>query len=89
MIDRWFNAVIGASDDALALALADCGRMVKGYGATRHRTTTQLMAIIGGVEGGGVSTSEQVRKLYSAAMTQPDDQLFQIALSPPNKSFMV
>ena len=89
MIDRWFNAVIGASDDALALALADCGRMVKGYGATRHRTTTQLMAIIGGVEGGGVSTSDQVRKLYSAAMTQPDDQLFQIALSPPNKSFMV
>ena len=48
MIRRWLDATVEAlgDDHERALALARCGRLIKGYGETRHRTSSQLMAIV-------------------------------------------
>ena len=48
MIQRWLNSVMESlkKDPEHALALAKCGRIVKGYGETRHRTSSQLMEIV-------------------------------------------
>ncbi len=48
MIHRWLYSIVKALEDdhERALALARCGRLIKGYGETRHRTSSQLMAIV-------------------------------------------
>ncbi len=48
MIHRWLDSIVEAlgDDHDRALALARCGRLIKGYGDTRHRTSSQLMAIV-------------------------------------------
>ena len=56
MIERWLGSVQAAQSTGLAQAIADCGQMVKGYGATRHRTTSRLMQILDEVEQGRVRT---------------------------------
>jgi indolepyruvate ferredoxin oxidoreductase beta subunit len=48
LIDRWLGAVErGAREDApLGLALARCGRLIKGYGSTNERGKANLLHII-------------------------------------------
>ena len=48
MIRRWLDSIVEAlgDDHERALALARCGRLIKGYGETRQRTSSQLMAIV-------------------------------------------
>ena len=68
MIQRWLSSVIDAlakKDSVRALALAKCGRLVKGYGETRHRTTSQLMEI---VDKGANLPSERIESLQYAAL---------------------
>jgi indolepyruvate ferredoxin oxidoreductase beta subunit len=72
MIDRWFQTVCRAASQDHARAIADLGGMVKGYGATRHRTTTRLMAILDAIEQGQAGTAERVRDLQAAAMVGED-----------------
>lgn len=81
MIDSWYRNVTAIADYDTALALASCGRMVKGYGATRSRTTSRLMAIIDLLERGAVSNAQQILSLYQAAMTGEEEQPFYRAIS--------
>ena len=48
MIRRWLDAIKATAkdDQGLAREVCECGRMIKGYGATRARTTAQLMRIV-------------------------------------------
>ena len=80
MIERWMAAVSGASA-AVSAALADCGRLVKGYGATRHRTTSQLMMIIDASDEVAGITPEQIRNLFDAALDVSDEQRFERELA--------
>ena len=68
MIHRWLSSVrdaLAEKDSVRALAFARCGRLVKGYGETRHRTTSQLMNIVD--KGAGLS-SEKIESLKDAAL---------------------
>jgi len=80
MIERWLGLVQAAQSTGLAQAIADCGQMVKGYGATRHRTTGRLMQILDEVEQGRVRDASAVRGLQSAAMAGDDPEPFEQAL---------
>ena len=81
MIERWFASIQAVESPAVARALADCGRMVKGYGATRHRTTTRLMRIIEEVETGRITDAASIWRLQAAAMAGDDQARFTEALA--------
>jgi len=81
MIDRWFDAVCSQTNTDMARALADCGRMVKGYGATRYRTTSRLMAIIDAVETGIAADAAAVRRLNETAMIGEESAPFDEAIA--------
>ena len=81
MINAWLEAIQTAGDPALARELVECGRMVKGYGSTRHRTTTRLMRIIDGVRSSESVSAETVSELRSAAMQGEEEEPFQAALT--------
>ena len=81
MINAWLDAILTAGDPALARELVECGRMVKGYGSTRHRTTTRLMRIVDGVKSSEIVSAETVSQLRSAAMQGEEEEPFQAALA--------
>lgn len=84
MINAWLDAILTAGDPALARELVECGRMVKGYGSTRHRTTTRLMRIVDGVKSSEIVSAETVSELRSAAMQGEEEEPFQAALTALN-----
>ena len=71
MIERWFEGVLTAEEHAQAMAIAALGGMVKGYGDTRYRTTSRLMAILDYLDTTPDVNAEKIAELHSAAMT-PD-----------------
>lgn len=81
MIDAWLAAVLAAETNDLARTIADCGGMVKGYGATRHRTTSRLMRILEEVKTRRVLDSVSVCRLHLAAMAGDDPAPFLEALA--------
>ena len=68
MIDRWYDAVLSADEHDIAMAIATLGRLVKGYGETRHRTTSRLMQILDYVEHASDSDSSKITALQLEAM---------------------
>ncbi|MDG1066482.1 MAG: indolepyruvate oxidoreductase subunit beta family protein [Luminiphilus sp.] len=76
MIERWFSAVMAAQSTDVAKAIADCGGMVKGYGATRHRTTSRLLAILDAAKAQDVVTVDFIRQAQKAAMLGEDSSAF-------------
>ena len=82
MISAWLNATESTARQNMdaALELARCGRMVKGYGKTRERTTTQLMAIINQVEG-QLADSSLIKELQTAALSGDDNRAFEAILA--------
>jgi len=68
MIDRWYDAVLSADEHDMAMAIATLGRLVKGYGETRHRTTSRLMQILDYVEHAPDSDSSKIIALQLEAM---------------------
>lgn len=72
-IARWFDAVTGAANEdySLALEVARCGRLIKGYGNTRERGNHSLATILDLLEAGKVAPAD-VARLRQAAMA--DDQ---------------
>ncbi|MEH6608916.1 MAG: indolepyruvate oxidoreductase subunit beta family protein [Halioglobus sp.] len=78
MIARWLQAVRTAaeSDPALAYELAECGRLVKGYGDTRARTTSQMIEILSRVEGQGTVTAERVEDWRKTALEDDSGDAF-------------
>ncbi len=84
MIDAWLTAIVDAApgNPELACELARCGRLVKGYGDTRHRTSQQLLAIVEAVNQQSITTAEKVSELREAALADDSNQQFQAALKP-------
>lgn len=81
MIETWWRAVLQCEDRDMARELVECGRMVKGYGATRHRTTTRLMSIVEAVKAGRVTTASAIQRLREAAMEGEDPAPFNSAMT--------
>jgi indolepyruvate ferredoxin oxidoreductase beta subunit len=65
---------------ALAREISECGRMVKGYGATRQRTTGQLLAILGQVERSNVLSATVIAGWRQAALADDDGAAFDASL---------
>ncbi|MEQ8514250.1 MAG: indolepyruvate oxidoreductase subunit beta family protein, partial [Chromatocurvus sp.] len=84
LIDRWVQQVLraaAAGNLALALELAECGRLVKGYGDTHARTTGQLNLILEYTESDTGITAARVARLREAAFADDDNSAFSAALS--------
>jgi len=86
MIDRWYEAVLSAKEHDMAMAIAVLGGLVKGYGETRHRTTSRLMQILDYLERSPDSDPSVITSLYSAAM-EPDSKFETGATVPSNSDF--
>tara|TARA_R110002110_G_scaffold157570_1_gene354515 strand:+ start:65600 stop:67099 length:1500 start_codon:yes stop_codon:yes gene_type:complete len=82
LIQGWLQAVRDAAgrDRALALELVECGRLVKGYGDTRARTTAQMQAILAHAAGGTVS-ADSIAALREAALADDEGRAFTRALA--------
>lgn len=82
MIEAWSTAVLSAAatDAEAALTLAESGRMVKGYGDTRYRTTSRLLRIVTEYEN-HVLTATQIIALREAAMLDEAAAPFDAALA--------
>lgn len=76
MIERWFSAVLAAQSYEVAKAIADCGGMVKGYGATRHRTTSRLLVILDAVRRMDGVEADFIRQAFKTAMSGEDSAEF-------------
>jgi indolepyruvate ferredoxin oxidoreductase beta subunit len=68
MIDRWYDAVLSADEHGMAMAIAALGGMVKGYGETRHRTSSRLMQILDYVEHSSDNDPSAITALQLVAM---------------------
>ncbi|MDP4650803.1 MAG: indolepyruvate ferredoxin oxidoreductase, partial [Haliea sp.] len=78
----WLQAVRRAagSEPALALELVECGRLVKGYGDTRARTTAQMQAIVAHAATGTASAAS-IAALRDAALADDEGRAFALALN--------
>jgi indolepyruvate ferredoxin oxidoreductase beta subunit len=68
LIDRWLGAVErGAREDAaLGLALARCGRLIKGYGSTNERGKANLLHIIDHLASAPSSPAQRAQAVQAA-----------------------
>ena len=82
LIQAWLQAVRRAagSEPALALELVECGRLVKGYGDTRARTTAQMQAIVAHAATGTASAAS-IAALRDAALADDEGRAFALALN--------
>ena len=73
-IAQWLAAIhkAAAQNYELALELAKCGRLIKGYGSTRERGTGNLQKILATVEQSPTVTAANIATLHEAALA--DDQ---------------
>jgi indolepyruvate ferredoxin oxidoreductase beta subunit len=85
MIRRWLQAVKAAAslDQALAREISECGGMVKGYGATRQRTTTQLLAILEQAERADSPAASAIALWRQAALADDEGAAFSASLERP------
>lgn len=84
LIGRWLEAVYGAArrgDLALALEVAECGRLVKGYGDTRARTSAQVDEILVRLGRGDPVSPAAVAEWREAAMADDEGSAFRGALA--------
>jgi indolepyruvate ferredoxin oxidoreductase beta subunit len=94
LIDRWLEAVRSAAarDLGLALEIALCGRLIKGYGDTHRRGKGNFTRILDTIVAGGSFVSdaeraEAIRKAREAALADPEgrklDQSLEAVGVPP------
>ncbi|HEY7775307.1 MAG TPA: indolepyruvate oxidoreductase subunit beta family protein, partial [Kineobactrum sp.] len=80
LIARWLRAVnsaAAAGNARLALEIAECGRLIKGYGDTRARTTSQLCSILEQLEtASGQLPHEALRRWREAALDDDEGKAF-------------
>lgn len=77
---RWFSAVESAANLALAREIAACGGLIKGYGDTRQRTTTQLSVILNRVDADPAIAASAISALCAAALADDGGEEFNSAL---------
>ncbi|HTO49237.1 MAG TPA: indolepyruvate oxidoreductase subunit beta family protein [Burkholderiales bacterium] len=87
LIDRWLAAIITAAkrDLALALEIALCGRLIKGYGETHRRAKANFLRILDTIVRGGAFDSdaaraEAIRKAREAALADPEGRKLEQSL---------
>jgi indolepyruvate ferredoxin oxidoreductase beta subunit len=90
LIERWLARVREAADKSVPLALevAECARLIKGYGETHRRGKANFLAIMDAlVENPATSdTAEQakaIRKARDAALADPEGKALGGALGKP------
>jgi indolepyruvate ferredoxin oxidoreductase beta subunit len=87
LIGRWLSAIAAAAkrDSGLALEIALCGRLIKGYGETHHRGMGNFLRILDTlVEGGTLpddrTRTEAIRKAREAALADPEGRKLEQSL---------
>ncbi len=75
-IEHWLGAIVAAAADDwdVAFEIAQCGRLIKGYGATNERGKDNLRHILDHLavvpmEGGAAARASAIRKAREAALT--------------------
>ena len=79
LIGRWLAAIAaaGARDPGLALEIALCGRLIKGYGDTHRRGKANFLRILDTLVDGNAVTADHdraaaIRKARDAALADPE-----------------
>ncbi len=80
-IERWLHAIHVALPRELALELALCGNLVKGYGETSERGHRNLTAILDDVASG--AGAAKVRAARLGALADPEGKQLAAALGRP------
>ena len=90
LIDGWLGLVADAAqrDAALALEIAECARLIKGYGETHRRGKANFLAIVDALiqNPAAASPREQaaaIRKAREAALADPEGKALGSALGKP------
>jgi indolepyruvate ferredoxin oxidoreductase beta subunit len=90
LIERWLAHVTEAArrDAALAREIAECARLIKGYGETHRRGKANFLAILDAlVENPATSDAREqaaaIRKAREAALADPDGQALGKSLGKP------
>jgi indolepyruvate ferredoxin oxidoreductase beta subunit len=90
MIDGWLALVAEAAqrDAALALEIADCARLIKGYGETHRRGKANFLAIVDALVQNPATSSPReqaaaIRKAREAALADPEGKALGSALGKP------
>jgi indolepyruvate ferredoxin oxidoreductase, beta subunit len=90
MIDGWLGLVAGAArrDAALALEIAECARLIKGYGETHRRGKANFLAIVDALVQNPATSSPReqaaaIRKAREAALADPEGKALGSALGKP------
>jgi indolepyruvate ferredoxin oxidoreductase beta subunit len=88
LMERWLDAIRGAAaaDRTLALEIALCGRLVKGYGDTNRRGKENLARIMDTLVAGSGPTSvaeraAAIRRAREAALADPDGRTLEQSLA--------
>ena len=92
LIERWLRAIAAAPDAELALEIALCGRLIKGYGDTNRRAKASFLRIFdtlveGGamVDGGAMADAkargEAVRAAREGALADPEGRGLEATLA--------
>jgi indolepyruvate ferredoxin oxidoreductase beta subunit len=90
LIERWLGRVAEAAkrDAALALEVAECARLVKGYGETHRRGKANFLAILDAlVENPATADAREqaaaIRRAREAALADPEGKALGTALGKP------
>jgi indolepyruvate ferredoxin oxidoreductase beta subunit len=90
LIERWLGLVADAAkrDFALALEVAECARLIKGYGETQRRGKANFLAIVDALieNPPGADPREQaqaIRKAREAALADPEGKALGASLGKP------
>ena len=68
LIERWLRAIAAAPEPELALEIALCGRLIKGYGDTNRRAKASFLRIFDTlIEGGAMADAQARAKAVRAA----------------------
>ena len=70
-----------AANPQVALEIALCGRLVKGYGGTRERTSKQVSVICQNASANEYISAEYIAKLRNAAMADDTNEAFHTILN--------
>jgi len=86
LIERWLSAIAAAPGPELALEIALCGRLIKGYGDTNRRAKASFLRIFDTlVEGGAVNDAqaraEAVRAARAGALADPEGRGLEATLA--------
>ncbi len=90
LIERWLKSVVDAAarDGELALEIAECARLIKGYGETHRRGTANFLAIMDSLvekpaSGDAREQTAAIRKARDAALADPEGKAIGKTLGKP------